>query len=206
MGHTAWGLCGCGVVRLWGVSSAALEEEGGTSMIQPPFPSKIEAQPRHFTFLTTKTAVRKNQENDGQTGSPCLDQPVLAQGRAGGGGGGTAHKRGHQGQLGSMDLARHVNTLHPQLLHGALPHAHAQARASVGVVPRPSPALGMTISSAPTASKRPAPTPPPTVLQPPVPLLKPLSNRHQPLLQSLLTSCSYQHAACNRNPILFVLV
>ena len=46
-------------------------------MIQPPFPSTIGAQPRHVTFLTTKTVVRKNQENDGQTGlrawtSQCL--------------------------------------------------------------------------------------------------------------------------------------
>ena len=46
-------------------------------MIQPPFPSTIRAQLCHGTFLT---AVRKNQENDGQMGSPCLDKPVLAQG------------------------------------------------------------------------------------------------------------------------------
>ena len=38
-------------------------------MIQSPVPSTIEAQPHHITFLTTKTAVRKNQENNGQTGS-----------------------------------------------------------------------------------------------------------------------------------------
>ena len=60
-------------------------------MIQPPFPSTMGTQPRHDTFLITKTAV--NQEHDGQTyckaeldhvhegtGSPCLDKPVLAQG------------------------------------------------------------------------------------------------------------------------------
>ena len=48
-----------------------------------PFPSTIGARPRHVTFLTTKTAVRKNQENNGQMG------PVLGQGSAcakGGGG------------------------------------------------------------------------------------------------------------------------
>ena len=53
-------------------------------MIQPPFPSTIRAQMCHVTFLTTKTAVRKNQENDGQMRSPCLDKPMIAQ-RGGGG-------------------------------------------------------------------------------------------------------------------------
>ena len=55
-------------------------------MIQPPFPSTIRAQTCQVAFLTTKTAVRKNQENDGQTRLPCLDKPVLAQGHGGGGG------------------------------------------------------------------------------------------------------------------------
>ena len=48
-------------------------------MIQTPFRFIIRTQPRHVTFLTKETAVRKNQENDSQTGSPCLDKPVLAQ-------------------------------------------------------------------------------------------------------------------------------
>ena len=50
-------------------------------MIQPPFPSTIGAQPRPVTFLTTKTAVRKYQERNGQTGSHAS---ALAQ-REGGG-------------------------------------------------------------------------------------------------------------------------
>ena len=36
-------------------------------MIRPPFPSAIGARLHHSKFLTTKT-VRKNKENDGQTG------------------------------------------------------------------------------------------------------------------------------------------
>ena len=48
-------------------------------MTQPLLPSTIETQLRHVTFLTAKTVFRKDQENDGQTGSPCLDKPVLAQ-------------------------------------------------------------------------------------------------------------------------------
>ena len=49
------------------------------SMIQLPFPSTIEAQPRNVTFLTIQTVVRKIQKNDGQTGScawtrQCLDR------------------------------------------------------------------------------------------------------------------------------------
>ena len=48
-------------------------------MIQLPFPSTIEAQPRNVTFLTIKTVVRKIQKNDGQVGScawtrQCLDK------------------------------------------------------------------------------------------------------------------------------------
>ena len=61
-------------------------------MIQSPFPSTIAPQPRHIKFLTTKTVVRKNQENDGQTGDWCLDKPVLAQ--VGGGGKGRFRKKG----------------------------------------------------------------------------------------------------------------
>ena len=38
-------------------------------MIQLPFPSTIEAQPRNVTFLTIKTVVRKIQKSDGQMGS-----------------------------------------------------------------------------------------------------------------------------------------
>ena len=38
-------------------------------MIQPPFLSTIAAQPCHVIFLTTKSVVRKNQENNSQTGS-----------------------------------------------------------------------------------------------------------------------------------------
>ena len=38
-------------------------------MIQLPFPSTIEAQPRNITFKNIKTVVRKIQENYGQTGS-----------------------------------------------------------------------------------------------------------------------------------------
>ena len=52
-------------------------------MIQPPFPLSIGSQPRLIRFLTTKTAVRKNEENNSQTRPPCLDMPVLAQGGGG---------------------------------------------------------------------------------------------------------------------------
>ena len=51
-------------------------------MIQPPFPSTIGAQSHPVAFLTTKAAVRKNQENDGQ-GRHAWTSPCL---RKGGGG------------------------------------------------------------------------------------------------------------------------
>ena len=43
----------------------------------------VHGQPKiakNDAFLTTNTVDRKNKENDGQAGSPCLDKPVLAQG------------------------------------------------------------------------------------------------------------------------------
>ena len=51
---------------------------------QPPFPSTIGTQLHHGTFLTTKSAVRKNQENGSQLGLSCLDKRALAQERGGG--------------------------------------------------------------------------------------------------------------------------
>ena len=53
-------------------------------MTKPPFPSTIGKQSRSAKFLTMKTAVRKSQENNGQTGSWCLDKAVLARGGGGG--------------------------------------------------------------------------------------------------------------------------
>ena len=55
-------------------------------MIQLPFPSTIEAQPRNVTFLTIQFVSEKSRKNDGQTGScawtrQCLDK----------GGGGTPY-------------------------------------------------------------------------------------------------------------------
>ena len=52
-------------------------------MIQPPFPSTMGAQLGHITFQTTKTAVRKNQENDGQTGSCAWTSQCLCNGEGG---------------------------------------------------------------------------------------------------------------------------
>ena len=52
-------------------------------MIQPPFPSTIAPQPRHVTFLTTTIVVRKNQENNDQTGTRACTRQCL---RRGGGG------------------------------------------------------------------------------------------------------------------------
>ena len=49
-------------------------------MTQPLFPSTIGTQSRSAKFLTMKTVVRKNQENDSQTGSRCLDKVVLVRG------------------------------------------------------------------------------------------------------------------------------
>ena len=60
---------------------------GGGGTTSPPFPSTTGAQPRHVAFLTTRTAVRKNQENYGQTGSHAWTNQCLCRG---GGGGATA--------------------------------------------------------------------------------------------------------------------
>ena len=49
-------------------------------MIQPPFSFAIAAPRRYFAFLATKTAVRKNQENNGQTGSPTWTRQCLCKG------------------------------------------------------------------------------------------------------------------------------
>ena len=75
-------------------------------MIQPPFPSTIGAQPRQITFLTTKTAVRKKQDNNSQMGSHAWTSQCL---RRGGGGlwdsGGTVldfGKRGRKGYIGNI--------------------------------------------------------------------------------------------------------
>ena len=46
------------------------------------------AQTRHVTFMTTKTVVRKNQENDSQTGSHALTRQCLCRGGGGTRGGG----------------------------------------------------------------------------------------------------------------------
>ena len=46
-------------------------------MTQPLFPSTIGTQSHSAKFLTMKTVVRKNQTNNGQTGSRCLDKAVL---------------------------------------------------------------------------------------------------------------------------------
>ena len=53
-------------------------------MTQPFFPCTISAQSRNNEFLTIKTVVRKTHQNNGHTGSSCLDKAVLAQ-RGGGG-------------------------------------------------------------------------------------------------------------------------
>ena len=46
-------------------------------MTQPLFPSTISTQSPSVEFLTFKTMVRKNHQNNGHTGSSCLDKPVL---------------------------------------------------------------------------------------------------------------------------------
>ena len=53
-------------------------------MTQPFFPCTISAQSRNNEFLTIKTVVRKTHQNNGHTGSSCLDKAVLAQGGGGG--------------------------------------------------------------------------------------------------------------------------
>ena len=52
-------------------------------MTQPLLPSTISTQSPSVEFLTIKTMVRKNHQNNGHTGSSCLDKPVLGQ-RGGG--------------------------------------------------------------------------------------------------------------------------
>ena len=52
-------------------------------MTQPFFPCTISAQSRNNEFLTIKTMVRKTHQNNGHTGSSCLDKAVLAQGGGG---------------------------------------------------------------------------------------------------------------------------
>ena len=52
-------------------------------MTQPFFPCTISAQSRNNEFLTIKTVVRKIHQNNGHTGSSCLDKAVLAQGGGG---------------------------------------------------------------------------------------------------------------------------
>ena len=54
-----------------------------TNMTQPFFPCTISAQSRNNEFLTIKTVVRKTHQNNGHTGSSCLDKAVLAQGGGG---------------------------------------------------------------------------------------------------------------------------
>ena len=54
-----------------------------TSLIQTAFPSTIGAQPHHITILTTKTAGRKNQENNGQTGAVLGQASACATGGGG---------------------------------------------------------------------------------------------------------------------------
>ena len=48
-------------------------------MTQPFFPCTISAQSRNNEFLTINTVVRKTHQNNGHTGSSCLDKAVLAQ-------------------------------------------------------------------------------------------------------------------------------
>ena len=52
-------------------------------MIQSVFPSAISTQSPSVEFLTIKTIVRKNHQNNGHTGSSCLDKPELGQGGGG---------------------------------------------------------------------------------------------------------------------------
>ena len=52
-------------------------------MTQPFFPYTISAQSRNNEDLTIKTVVRKTHQNNGHTGSWCLDKAVLAQGGRG---------------------------------------------------------------------------------------------------------------------------
>ena len=52
-------------------------------MTQPFFPCTIRAQSRNNEFLTIKSVVRKTHQNNGYTGSSCLDKAVLAQGGGG---------------------------------------------------------------------------------------------------------------------------
>ena len=52
-------------------------------MTQPFFLCTISAESRNNEFLTIKTVVRKTHQNNGHTGSSCLDKAVLAQGGGG---------------------------------------------------------------------------------------------------------------------------
>ena len=67
-------------------------------MIQPPFPSTIAPQLHHIVFLTTKNTVRKNQENDSQTGCRAWTMQCLGKGGGGGGGWHKASVMGGGGQ------------------------------------------------------------------------------------------------------------
>ena len=52
-------------------------------MTQPRFPSTMSTQSPSVEFLTMRTMVRKNHQNNGHTGSSGLDKPVLRQGGEG---------------------------------------------------------------------------------------------------------------------------
>ena len=52
-------------------------------MTRAVFPSTISTQSPSIEFLTIKTTVRKNHQNNGHTGSSCLYKPMLGQ-RGGG--------------------------------------------------------------------------------------------------------------------------
>ena len=68
-------------------------------MTQPFFPCTISAQSRNNKFLTIEIVVRKTHQNNGHTGSSCLDKAVLAQG---GGGGGTGKCLSGKNSCGKM--------------------------------------------------------------------------------------------------------
>ena len=86
-------------------------------MTQPFFPCTISAQPRNNEFLTIKTAVRKTHQNNGHTGSSCLDKAVLAQG-----GGGVPRflttSSCHGAVSPGTETARHIQQIRAGLLQG----------------------------------------------------------------------------------------